>query len=211
VREVHHRIKNNLQGVVGLLRQQISAAPETGFRLERVITQVNAMALVHGLQSHDASERIYLCDMIEAIAQAVTGLAGVTVRCSTTRAQRGPIALASDETVPLALIVNELMVNAVKHRAPESPDITVKAEREDQLARVEITNRSGGPAAEFDWALGQGLGTGLQLVRSLMPHAGARLSIEPRAGEMVATLTLWAPAIELGAVVGTARQASASA
>jgi PAS domain S-box-containing protein len=51
VREVHHRIKNNLQGVIGLMRQHISAHPETRAAMEAAIDQINTISVVHGLQS----------------------------------------------------------------------------------------------------------------------------------------------------------------
>jgi PAS domain S-box-containing protein len=51
VRDVHHRIKNNLQGVIGLMRQHISARPEAKAAIEAAIGQVHTIAVVHGLHS----------------------------------------------------------------------------------------------------------------------------------------------------------------
>jgi PAS domain S-box-containing protein len=198
VREVHHRIKNNLQGVVGLLRQHSAAHPELRAAFDEAVSQVSAMAVVHGLQSKDGAERIYLCDMVEAVAQAVAGITGVPVSTRTARAETGPIVIAGEEAVPLALIHNELMINAAKHGRLGDGGVRVTVRRVEKGAVVELTNAVPGLPPGFDWDAGRGLGTGLHLVRSLMPRAGARLEFAEHDGFVTATLSLSSPTIVSG-------------
>jgi two-component sensor histidine kinase len=91
--------------------------------------------------------------------------------------------------VPFALTLNELVSNACKHRlagAAEPVRVSVR-----QLDRVLSVRVSGGPASlppGFDFAAGRGLGTGLKLVRILLPGEGASLAYSQEGGQVVAEL-----------------------
>ncbi len=196
VREVHHRIKNNLQGVVGLLRQHALRQPALSSALEGAIAQVGTMALVHGLQSRHAGERVFLCDMVEAAAQALAEMRGVPVDFSGARDTTGPILVAAEDAVSIALIVNELLMNAAKHGCGRDRRVRVAVCRRSDGALVEIGNAGGKLPAGFDWARGAGLGTGLQLVRSLLPPRSACLEFTVRDGGVTAMFYLAPPVVE---------------
>ncbi len=196
VREVHHRVKNNLQGVVGLLRRYATQHPELGGALQGAILQVGTMALVHGLQSRDARERIFLCDMIEAVARAVTGMTGVTVAFATSRHETGPIVVAAEEAVALALIVNELVTNAAKHGSSDREPVRATVQRTAEGAWVEIVNATAAAPVPLRWPPDPQRSTGLQLVQSLLPRAGARLEFAQRDGFVKARLLLTPPVVE---------------
>ena len=74
VREVHHRIKNNLQSVAGLLQRELGKFVELDPRLKTAIGQVHAIALVHGLQSTNPDEAIRLCDSVRSICKTASEL-----------------------------------------------------------------------------------------------------------------------------------------
>jgi len=108
-----------------------------------------------------------------------------------------PTQIASDEAVSVALVLNELILNAVKHSPPEgfAPTVSLTADggSADVLIRNAVKN-GGGPEIDIDG--GQGLGTGLRLVRSLLPETGARVSYEAEQENVMLTrLTLTAPVI----------------
>lgn len=195
VREVHHRIKNNLQGVMGLLRQHATRHPELGGPLESAIGQVNSMALVHGLYGQGSRENIILCEMISAICQAAGGLTGQMVEPHVTIDVENPVRIATDEAVPLALILNELIFNAIKHLAGSPQPVRVFLRYEAGTARVSIVNPDASLPPDFDFLTGQGLGTGLNLVKSLLPNAGCRLRIADEAVGVIAELQLEPPVI----------------
>lgn len=69
IREVHHRIKNNLQIVVGLLRRDAARHPETGPLLESAISQVQAIAEVHGLHGRVTQSGVMLCELLPHLSQ----------------------------------------------------------------------------------------------------------------------------------------------
>src|SRR5262249_7488822 len=76
VREVHHRIKNNLQGVIGLLRQKFRKFPAVVPGIDEAIVQLQSVAVVYGLQGTRADGLMSLADMVEAICASVEGLVG---------------------------------------------------------------------------------------------------------------------------------------
>ncbi len=199
VREVHHRIKNNLQGVVGLLRQHATRYPELKPPLESAIAQVNAMEVVHGLQSKVSGEALLLCEMVEAICRTAVGLTGVPINPVLDKVIDRPVFLAQEEAVPLALILNELVFNAVKHRgqSAKAGPLSVAVDRTETSASVRILNSGVRLPEDFDFATGRGLGTGLMLVKSLLPRAAAQLSIRTEPEGVVALLELEPPIIKI--------------
>ncbi len=198
VREVHHRIKNNLQGVIGLLRRQADAHPPLRAALEGAMAQVSTMAAVHGLQGKHASEELRLCDLCQSIAAAVAALTGVAVEPLVQRQAARPVRLAASKGVPLALILNELIFNAVKHGDPwAGGPVLVLIDLDDRAAWVRITNSSQGLPPGLDFAAGQGLGTGLALVQALLPPRHAHLSLRSEGGSVVAELRLEPPVVQL--------------
>jgi PAS domain S-box-containing protein len=195
VREVHHRIKNNLQGVVGLLRQHASKNPELGAPLESAISQVNSMAVVHGLYGRGSSERIVLCEMVREICHSTGGLTGRMIEPHLTVAVENPIRVAGDEAVPLALILNELIFNAVKHQGSDKELIQVYVQDQQDGALVRIVTPGDHLPPDFDFMAGKGLGTGLKLVKSLLPSNGCQLRIANEVAGVVAELQLSPPVL----------------
>ena len=197
VREVHHRIKNNLQGVIGLLRQHSARDPHLSSGMETAITQVGTMALVHGLQSNDRNERILLCELCEAIAASIIGTTGVDIQMQVNRHTLAPFAITMDESVPVALVLNELLFNAVKH-SPVVQDtaITVDIEPCTDGAIVRLHNPGNHLPEELDVMRGTGMGTGLTLVRTLLPkNTSVTLCVD---GDRIETaIQLTSPIVEL--------------
>ncbi len=197
VREVHHRIKNNLQSVAGLLRQALGKFTQLDPHLEMAITQVHAIAVVHGLQSADPDEAIRLCDTVAHIC--------TTVREQTHRPLEYliegehdtflPVQINRDEAVAVALVLNELILNAVKHSPEQGRPPLVQLQADGDHAVFTIHNPSNGHG-EPDLESGTGLKTGLRLVRSLLPKQGARLDFaRDDTDQLVTRLRLQAPVV----------------
>jgi len=203
VREVHHRIKNNLQSVAGLLQRELGKFMELDPRLETAISQVHAIAVVHGLQGADPDEAVRLCDSIRNICKTVAELTSRPVEycIENEHATFRPVQVASDEAVSVALILNELILNAVKHSPPDGIAPTVSLTADGSCAEIVISNavknrRATDVDVVIDVDAGQGLGTGLRLVRSLLPDHGAKLHHElDAAGFMLTTLRLTPPVV----------------
>lgn len=184
VREVHHRVKNTLQGVVGLLRRHERRAHLAAYSLDMAITQVQSVAIVHGLQGKRNSGGVVLHEMIDAMTQMHEGLSGRRVKLEQTHNPATRIVLAEATAAAVALVLNEVISNAVKHSAPERADaVVIRIDCGADRAQVCVRNRGRMPEG-LDAARGEELGTGLKLVRALTPRDGMRIAFA-QDGEMV--------------------------
>jgi PAS domain S-box-containing protein len=198
VREVHHRIKNNLQSVSSLLRRELGKYLDFNPRLEAAISQLHAIAVVHGLQSTDGDESIVLYDTLSKICQAVQEQSQhrVVLRIEDEHSTFRSVQIDKDEAVAVALILNELILNSVKHSPKNAAASLVTLKTEGRRVHIAIRNALAGDG-HFDIATGEGIGTGLRLVRSLMPNQGAKLDYEMEKEEfMLTTLVLTSPVVK---------------
>ncbi len=197
VREVHHRIKNHLQGVAGLLERHAVANPALEPVIEEVLGQLNVLATVHGLQSEFPGRELNLCNIARGIVEALQVVSIVPLEFVLAEGLV-PIEMNADEAVPIALILNELVSNAVKHVAPSAKQAAVKIEmkRDGVRAVIVVRNAPARLPPGFDFAGGRSLGTGLRLAKSLLPGEGARLSFSQPAADVVeSVLELWPPVL----------------
>lgn len=192
VREVHHRIKNNLQGITGLLRQFGQQHREVQEPINLAIAQVRSIAVIHGLQGRSADMRVRLCELTPAIATETAALWRAPVRVDLPDSWV-PCLVADSEAVPMALIISELITNAAKHAQPPEQGIDVrlrKGERPEQLL-IRISNPG-------TWAAGDRSGRGgLQLVDAMLPRGGAQILRSSEDGMIHVTLVLEPPVISL--------------
>ena len=208
VREIHHRIKNTLQAVAGMLRRQLGNYHELRDPLEQAVQQVFAIASVHGLQGKADGELPRIADMLTDIVRDAQTLIDVQCRLNLVIDSAVGRRVAAAEAVPLALAVGELLRNAVKHgrNAEQSDDqgrpcVEVCLAERGTAVSITIANMGGPLPPEFDFATGTGIGTGLGLVRSLLPPQGVHLEYSDADGRVVAALRLEPPVLnaELGA------------
>jgi PAS domain S-box-containing protein len=195
VKEVHHRIKNNLQGVAGLLQQSAVRRPEVAAILTEAVGQVQAIAQVYGLQVGGGAA-LELRRVVEAIAGSVQRTFGRTidVRCE------GELAfdwqLPEGESIPVALTLNELLTNAVKHGSGGAVGCTLRSA--DDAASIEIVN-AGRLREDVDPQRLPGGTWGLGLVRALLPRRYSSLTLAQRGDEVVARVTLRVPSVRSSA------------
>lgn len=194
VREVHHRIKNHLQGVSGMLQGMVGEHPQGAQLLGKAIAKVRAIAQVYGLQSHRDDARVRLCDLLQQSAQNMGG--SVPVICKLPPAGNEAI-LAPEEAVPVALVINELLTNALKHLGTVDPQrpVLVTLVIGERMAFAEIRNGPARLPPDFDFDRSSKTGTGLELVAALLPPKGSRLEFRQEGDEVVALLKLEAPVV----------------
>lgn len=197
VREVNHRIKNNLQSVMALLHQHAVSHPETALIIQKAGARLNAIATVHGMYTGVTHQEVNLCNIVNALATSMWGLHSGTQIEVQTSDDFVAVQVINSETVPVALIVNELIQNAVKHSPAEGSGkpIRISLERSGPAIRISIFNPGAALPAAFDYARGTGLGTGLQLLKSLMPQTGAEISFETTHAGVTVTLILAPPLV----------------
>ena len=198
VREVHHRIKNNLQGVAGLLQQAAARRPEVADVIREAEGQVSAIAQVYGLQvGGDGPLRIR--HVMEAIAGSVRRMSGRSIHTAIINEQ-SPGAdvdswlLPDGDSIPIALALNELLTNAIKHGTSGEISCTLFS----HLDRVVLEVRNPGRLPPgFDPAHLSPNVSGLSLVKALLPRRGAQLSFAQVDGAVLCRVELSPPGVRL--------------
>jgi PAS domain S-box-containing protein len=190
VKEVHHRIKNNLQGVAGLLQQNAARHPEVADILTESVGQVQAIAQVYGLQV-GVGGPLRLGTVMEAIAQSVQRTFGRTIECHIEGQASRQVVLPEAESIPIALTINELLTNAVKH---SQDAVRCSMHLKPDGVQIEVFNRAqlsaGFTLENFPFGV-----SGLGLVRALLPRRSASLELAQRGADVVAAVYLRAPSV----------------
>ncbi len=171
LREVHHRVKNNLAVVCSLFYLQSTHAKDeaTAQVFREMENRVHSMALVHEtLYGSENLARIDFADYAQVLAQNILasyGNVGDPVRL---KSDMETVIMSIDLAVPCGLILNELISNAFKHGFPNGGTgeikVTLRAQAEDKCLLCVEDNGVGIPA-DFDFSARKSLG--LRLVRSL--------------------------------------------
>ncbi len=198
VREVHHRIKNHLQGLVGLVSLTFASDTALDRKAEGLLTQINSIAVIHGLQSKRSDESVNLCDTVKAIGDLNESLRGSAGRLEHRFELEQPAIIVERHTVAIALVVNELIGNALKHscRKNESISIWVRPGSYDDSVELVIRNPGMIDVDLLTDVHDSGSCSGLSLVYELLPSEGARLHVENcREGGCVETLLELSPPV----------------
>ncbi len=172
-REMSHRVKNSLTSVVGLLRVQARSAPSQDVKnaLEDASLRVSTIAEVHDhLWRSSHVGFVELADFMTELCKKLQGNTGKhTLHCHS-----DPMLIAADHAIPLGLLINELVTNAVKYAYPEgSGEIEVSAREIERHLHVEVSDHGAGLPEGFDIdqpraSLGFKVVTGM--VRQLQGH-----------------------------------------
>ncbi len=186
LREVHHRVKNNLQVVVSLLNLQSQSVPDEHVReiFKESRDRIRSMALVHErlYQSSDLSQ----VDFAEYLKRLTTQLFhsyGLNAGIVDLAVAVGDVRLDINTAVPLGLIVNELVSNAIKHAFPARAHgrISVGLEPlEGGTFRLTVSDDGIGFPKDLDFRKTESLG--MQLVTMLAGQLDAEITLEREAG-----------------------------
>jgi len=167
IREVHHRVKNNLQTVAALLRLQARRIPSEEGRaaLQEAMRRVATIALVHETLSEGLGETVQFDDVVERTIALAVELAGASSPVSVKREGRFG-ELDAENATPLALVLTELVTNAVEHGlAAGGGTVTIRAHRSGRRLHATVTDDGKGLPDGFV-AGKDGLGT--QIVKALV-------------------------------------------
>jgi PAS domain S-box-containing protein len=193
VKEVHHRIKNNLQGVAGLLQQVALRRPEVKGVIGEAVNQVQAIAQVYGLQVRAAGP-LRLGALVQGIAGSLSRSAGRTIVLQVRGEDSAPWTLSEADSIPIALTVNELLGNAIKHAEGDAAEVHCSVECGEAEVRIVITNPGQLPEG-FDVAVVRSGVSGLGLVRALLPRRHASLTLQQNGSDVVACIGLAPPGV----------------
>lgn len=202
VREVHHRIKNNLQGVAGFLVLYADQHPSVNAVLQDVIGKIKSVSIIFGLQGRQSSSTVFLDDVVGELCNANEDIQRRRIVYVQTLDPAGRLALETGKSVSIALVINELMTNAIKHGGQFRAPVEVILHEQDGEARVSVRNQAPSMPPDFDFEQGRGVGTGLSLARFMLPRSGAKLVFTHEDGMLTAELSLKAPAVYIRRIQG---------
>ncbi len=169
IREIHHRVKNNLQTVAALLRLQARRvqAPEARLALEESMRRVSSIALVHETLSVSVDEEVDFDEIVDRLLGMLSDVMGSGERIRVGRSGSFGVVPAEVAT-GLVLVLTELVQNAIEHAFPGDADGLVEVIAERARGRLEVTVRDDGVGLPTDFASEKADRLGLQIVRTLV-------------------------------------------
>ncbi|MEN9679377.1 MAG: hypothetical protein RLZ57_506, partial [Actinomycetota bacterium] len=166
IKEIHHRVKNNLQTVSALLRLQSRRVedPTASAALEEAVRRIASIALVHETLTSSSQNQVDFDQVLDSLISHTTELApnnNITIK------KIGNLGLIDPKVAtPLSLIVTELIHNALEHGlASKGSLVEIKLKRTGAECEVEVNDDGVGLPVDFDLATSSNLG--LQIVRTL--------------------------------------------
>lgn len=187
IREVHHRVKNNLQTIASLLRLQARrlASSEARLELDEAIRRIASIAVVHETLSRDSGEAVEFASVARQIIGMVAGGLTHPDRAVEFSFEGGAVELPPELATPLAVVLVELLQNAVEHAFDERGGrVAVLMRREGGRLTLVVEDDGRGLPPGFSQ---EGAGLGLQIVRALVEsELAGSLRLESGPGTRVA-------------------------
>jgi two-component sensor histidine kinase len=183
LKEVNHRVKNSLQVVSSMLQLQANTVddPALSERLMEASTRILAVGRAYNRLAYNADyENIDLVGYLrEVVEDLETAVAPYKIQLNTPK----EIQFAADRAILVALIVNELVLNAGRHAYPDSLDGVIRLQlvlNDDKAVSISVSDDGVGLPADFNPALTKRLGT--RIVQALAGQLGAELTRQESTG-----------------------------
>lgn len=186
IRELHHRVKNNMQTISSLLGLQSFRITDDVARtaLKEGQTRVEAMSLIHQkLYLDDQLRDVDMEEYLKALSQTLSQSYGYDTAAVQSSVSLTNKKLDVDIAIPLGLIINELIINAFKHAfvAVANPELQVMLkQRDDNL--LELTVRDNGSGLPDISLLERSKSFGLKLVNTLSRQLNGKLTVANEGG-----------------------------
>jgi len=188
LKEVDHRIKNSLLIVSSLLHQQAKTAGAAEFQFHKAAARISAIAAVHQqLHKSDYVGTVQIDEYLTNLCQEISAAACGPDLAWDLVVEAVPLTISNDIAVPLALIVNELLTNAIQHSQPigEGRTVHVAVSSDAEDFSVSVSDPGGGPdPAQTNF----GLGT--RLIEALTRQINATITKRSSVGNYTVTVTV---------------------
>jgi PAS domain S-box-containing protein len=181
LREIHHRVNNNLQIIISLINLQMrqTGDPEVKRIISATQNRVRAMSLVHEkLYRSESLSRIDFADYTRFLATQLFSFYGTDTRRVRLDMAMGKIMVDITTAVPLGLLMNELISNALRHAFPNGREgtISISGGEAGDLITLVIRDNGIGIPEEFDWKNTTSLG--MRLITSLIDQVDGTIALE---------------------------------
>jgi two-component sensor histidine kinase len=175
IREIHHRVKNNLQTISSLLRLQGRRfeSPEAKQAIEESVRRIRAIALVHEILSREAGDDVAFIEIVRPLVRMVEEGMSSPDFPVTFQLEGEAGVLPATVATPLAVVLNELLQNAIDHAFPPEVDlqarpgsVSIVLDNDGERLRATVVDDGVGVPEDFD--LDGAGGLGLSIVRTLV-------------------------------------------
>ena len=177
LKEVNHRVKNSLQVVSSMLHLQANTVgdPALSERLTEASTRISAVGRAYNRLAYNADyENI---DLVTYLREVIGDLEPAVAPCKIQLDAPKAIQFAADRAILVALIINELVLNAGRHAYPDCPDGLIRLQLfvpNDEAVSISISDDGVGLPTDFNPARSKRLGT--RIVQALAGQLGAELT-----------------------------------
>ena len=188
LKELNHRVKNNLQIVSSLLNLQAKAAGAAAGQFNNAAARVGAIALVHDqLHKYDDVITVVFDRYLVDLCQAITAASSSPDRAWSLVVDADPLIISTDMAVPLGLVVNELITNAIQHSKPrgESGTVHILLKRHPNTFTISVSDPGNGPPV-----IQSADGFGTRIVETLARQVDATLAKERLSNGYKVTVTV---------------------
>jgi len=185
LREIHHRVKNNLQIIISLTNLQLRKATDPAVKQIMAETQnrVRVMSLVHEkLYRSESLSRIDFGEYLRYLATQLLSFYMTDAKKVKLNISLEKILVDINTAVPLGLIMNELLSNALKHAFPDgrSGEISLVIKKSDHTISIYYRDNGVGIPQDFDWRNAESLG--LRLVNILVDQLLGTIELDRSSG-----------------------------
>jgi two-component sensor histidine kinase len=185
LKEIHHRVKNNLQIVSSLLNLQSENIKDAGFQNMVIASRnrINSMALVHEmLYASSDLTKIEIGEYIKRLSQNIyISLSKPNAAIYFTYNIEKSYYFEIDKMIPLGLIINEVITNSMKYAFPENKGV-ITISISDSGERTELLISDNGVGFPEGFSFEKNSNLGLQLIKMLTEQLGGNLNINFKAG-----------------------------
>ncbi|HBV88927.1 MAG TPA: histidine kinase [Desulfosporosinus sp.] len=191
IREIHHRVKNNLQNVAALLRLQMRRSDLEVVKAEfsASINRIISIAMVHDVFACQNCDSIDLKALSQRILSALLEGSMPPEQNIDARVEGQTLLLPSSQAVPLALVINELLTNSFKHGIRNLDNALIILSITEKRGTISLTIRDNGPELEVPFDQVKQRRLGLQIVDSLVgDQLGGEFRMERIEGMTIVTV-----------------------
>lgn len=185
LKEVHHRVKNNLQVIASLLRMQAAALEDAALAtaLRESQFRVESMALIHEqlYETGDLRE-VDVADHAALLLNNLLQSYGIEDGRIAGHVEMRPLQLGVDRAIPVGLILNELVSNALKHAFPQGRRGSIRIEGGRRDGRIELAVRDDGCGIPDPDQPRRRKSLGLEIVNILTRQLKGNLTVESKSG-----------------------------
>lgn len=188
LKEIHHRVKNNLNIIIGLLELQSQNIEDVAVKemFRESINRIRSMAIIHEyLYRSENQSAIDLSLYIESLADNLLAVYADTKKELMINYKMDSVFTDFDIAIPVGLIVNEIITNSIKHAFIERPKGKIDISLEKNKSKIKLTIKDDGIGVPVNLDIENSKSLGLQLIKLLVSQLNGDYKIYREDGTTV--------------------------